>query len=65
MNAKKLALGAGLAAIGVFAACSLAPKMHAHCQSMCTGKCGRRDDKETTAQHSCSPQAMREIAAIA
>ena len=65
MNAKKLGLGAGLAAAGVFAARSLGPNLHQHCQSMCAGKCSRPDDKEGTAQHTCSPQATREVAAMA
>ena len=65
MTAKKLGLGAGLAGVCVFAARSLAPKLHEHCQSMCAGKLGGPDDKEGSAQHSCSPQATREVAAVA
>ena len=65
MNAKKLGLAAGLAAVGVFAARSLGPKLHEHCQSICAGKCDGPDDKAGTARHSCSPQATREVAAMA
>ena len=65
MTAKNLGLGAGLAAVGVFAARSLGPKLHEHCQSMCAAKCGGPHDKETSAQRCCSPQAIREVAAVA
>ena len=65
MNAKKLGIGAGLAGVGMFAAHSLGPKLHEHCQSMCAGKCGGPDDKEESAQHRCSPQATREAATVA
>jgi hypothetical protein len=65
MNAKKLGLGVGLAGVGVFAAWSLGPKLHEHCQSMCAGKCGGPDDKEGSVHHSYSPQATREVAAVA
>ena len=65
MNAKKLELGAGLAAVGVFAARSLGPKLHEHCQSMCAGNCGGPHDKEESAQHSCSPKATRDVAEVA
>ena len=65
MNAKKLGLGAALAGVGVFAARSLGPKLHQHCQSMCAGKCGGPDDQEESAHHSCSPQATREAATVA
>jgi hypothetical protein len=41
MSTKKLGIRVGLAGAGVFAARSLAPKLHDKCQSMCAGgKCG-------------------------
>ena len=65
MNAKKLGICAGLAAVGMFAARSLGPKLHEHCQSMCAGKCGRPGDKQESVHHSCSPQVTREAATVA
>jgi hypothetical protein len=69
MTAKKLAIGAGLAGAGVFAARSLAPKLHEHCQSMCAaGKCGGARDSEEpheSAEHGCAPQPVRDDALAA
>ena len=65
MNAKKLGLAAALAAVGVFAARSLGPKLHEHCQTMCAGNCGSPDDNEGSARQCCSPQATHEVAAVA
>ena len=65
MNAKKLGLGVGFAAVGVFAARSLGPKLHEHCQSMCARNCCGPHEEEESAQHCCSPQATRDVAEVA
>lgn len=69
MTAKKLAIGAGLAGAGVFAARSLGPKLHEHCQSMCAGgKCGGAHESEEpheSAEHRCAPQPVRDDALTA
>jgi hypothetical protein len=69
MTAKKLAIGAGLAGAGVFAARTIAPKLNEHCQSMCAGgKCGgARDtgDPHEPAEHTCAPQPVRDDALAA
>jgi hypothetical protein len=69
MTAKKLAIGAGLAGAGVFAARSLGPKLHEHCLSMCVGcKCGgahKGEEPHESTELSCGPQAARDDALVA
>ncbi len=58
MNAKKLGFGVGLAGAGVLAARSFGPKLHEHCQSMCSEKFGGASQgegpKEPTKRECCS-----------
>jgi hypothetical protein len=69
MNAKKLAIGAGLTGAGVFAARSLGPKLHEHCQNMCAGgRCGgARESQEPhePAERTRAPQPVHDDALAA
>lgn len=62
MNPKKLGIGAGLAGAGLFAAHSLGPKMHEHCQSMCAGAAANAAGKCGGAHESAEPEAPAERA---
>ena len=67
MNAKKLGFGAALAGAGVLAARSLGPKLHEHCQSMCSEKCGcaaRGDEKEEPAEREFCSHATPDPAEV-
>lgn len=67
MNAKKLGLAAGIAGAGVLAARSFGPKLHEHCQSMCTEKFGgaaQSDEPEEPAERECCSQATPDAAEV-
>ena len=69
MSAKKLAISAGLAGVGVFAARAVGPKLHEHCQSVCAGgKCGGAHEGEEPhefAERRCAPEAVGDHALVA
>ena len=67
MNAKKLGVGAGLAGVGVLAARSFGPKLHEHCQSMCSQKSGvgaQGEEPEEPAERDCCPRATPDAAEV-
>jgi hypothetical protein len=67
MNAKKLGFGAALAGAGVLAARSFGPKLHEHCQSMCSERCGgaaRSDEPQEPAERECCSPATPDPAEV-
>jgi hypothetical protein len=67
MNAKKLGFGAGLAGAGVLAAHSFGPKLHEHCQNMCSKKCGgarQGEQPEEPDERECCSRATPDEAEV-
>ena len=67
MNAKKLGFGVGLAGAGVLAARSLGPKLHEHCQSMCSREFGgapRGEEPEAPTERECCSRATPDAAEV-
>jgi hypothetical protein len=67
MNAKKLGFGAGLAGAGVLAARSLRPKLHEHCQSMCSERFGgaaHGEEPDEPAERECCSRATPDAAEV-